>query len=227
MVFAHRMGFRAVALAAFLLLLVAVPPAAGEPADLSKLDLGGDWYVLIHYKDDRSEDRSITKFKDMGWTVEQSPNTLTWEEYPYVMFDENTELIRRHAMVEHLPWEPDESALSDLREHVDVSSRAMKRKRMTGNFEKGFRSLPPIVSGGLNTMTFTRTWTVSFAPELVRIQIVDSLSSDSDLIGAIEGATSFEITEKTNENEYRGRYDDDSRRGTFRMLRSSERRVVK
>ena len=143
------------------------------------------------------------------------------------MFDENTELIRRHAMVEHLPWEPEGSVLTELRSHIDVSSRAMKRKRMKGDFERGFRSLPPLMSGGLNMMTFTRTWTVTFKPEKVRIQVVDSLASDSEAIAEIEGATVFEITERVSEDEYRGRYDDDSRRGTFRMLRSSERRVVK
>ena len=224
-------GFVRGLLALIAIAALMLPPvsesAAAEQADLSKLDLSGDWYVLIHYKSDRSEDRSITKFKDLAWTIEQSPNTLTWEEYPYVMFDENTELIRRHAMVEHLPWEPEDSVLSGLRSQVDVSSRAMKRKRMKGSFEKGFRSLPPLMSGGLNMMTFTRTWTVVFAPEKVRVQVVDSLASDSEAIGEIEGATVFEITEKVDDDEYRGRYSADSRRGTFRMLRSSERRVVK
>ncbi|MEE2704439.1 MAG: hypothetical protein VX614_10505 [Myxococcota bacterium] len=219
-------GLVAVAAALAVILPVTVHAADGE-TDLSKLDLRGDWSVLIHSKSDRSENRSITKFKDLAWTIEQSPNTLTWEEYPYVMFGENTELVRRHAMVEHLPWEPEGSVLSKLRSHVDVSSRAMKRKRMKGNFEKGFRSLPPLMSGGLNMMTFTRTWTVTFEPEKVRVQVVDSLGSESGAIGEIEGATVFEITEKVDENEYRGRYSADSRRGTFRMLRSSERRVVK
>ena len=222
-----RRRIRLVALAAAMLVVPVFAHAAGGQTDLSKLDLGGDWYVLIHYKSDRSEDRSITKFKDLAWTIEQSPNTLTWEEYPYVMFDENTELVRRHAMVKHLPWEPEDSVLSKLRSHVDVSSRAMKRKRMKGNFEKGFRSLPPLMSGGLNILTFTRTWTVVFEPEKVRVQVIDSLASGSEAIGEIEGATVFEITEKVGENEYRGRYAADSRRGTFRMLRSSERRVVK
>ena len=39
-------------------------PARAE--DLSKLDLSGEWYVLLHYKDARSEDKSITDFKDFA-----------------------------------------------------------------------------------------------------------------------------------------------------------------
>ena len=64
----------------------ASPEAEGDTAgnDLAGVALSGDWYVLIHYKDDDSVDKSITKFRDLVWSIEQTSNTMTWEEYPYV-----------------------------------------------------------------------------------------------------------------------------------------------
>ena len=89
-----------------LLLPLALWAALAAPAradDLSKLDLTGEWYVLVHYKDARSEDKSITDFKDFGWSIEQSADKLSVEEYPYVLFDEGTEEVRRVAMRAHTP----------------------------------------------------------------------------------------------------------------------------
>ncbi len=194
--------------------------------DLTKVDLNGSWYVLIHYKDEQSEDKSITKFKDFVWTIEQTANTLTWEHYPYVLFPEDAELIRRQAMRGHTAWEPDESQWTHLKSAIDVSSRALTRKRMTGSVAQGWKSLAPLGSGGLNTMSFSRNWDVGFKPDKVSIVIVDSLSGATGL-GGIEEATTYEIRERTSPGEFRGTYEEGSKRGTFRMVRSAERRVVK
>ncbi len=211
-------------------LATASAPSRGAEGDSPGTDFGdvalsGDWYVLIHYKDDDSVDKSITKFRDLVWSIEQTPNTMTWEEYPYVMFSGDVEMYRRHAMKEHLPWEPNESSWKRIRESVDVSSRAMKRKRLTGSVGKGYESLPPLTTGGLNTMTFTQSWRIRFEKERIRIEIVDSLGG----IGfeEMEGATRYEITERKAPDELRGRFDRDTLHGTFRMVRSKERKVVK
>jgi hypothetical protein len=218
----------ALAIAWVLVTAAALSPAAeGEVSapDLSGVDLSGDWYVLIHYKDDDSADKSITKFLDLAWSIEQTANTMTWEEFPYVMFSGDTDLYRRHAMKEHLPWEPDESGWKRIRESFGVSSRAMKRKRLTGSVGEGYESLPPLTTGGFNTMTFTQSWRVRFAKERIRIEIVDSLGGVG--FEEMEGATVYEITERKAPDELRGRYDRDTRHGTFRMVRSKEREVVK
>jgi hypothetical protein len=198
-------------------------PASGK--DLSEIDLSGAWYVLIHYKDDDSVDKSITKFKDHVWSIEQTENTMTCEEYPFVVFSTDTELYRRAAMEKHLPWEPDESGWASVRESVEVSSRAMKRKRLTGSVEEGYSSLPPLETGGFNTMTFTQSWRVRFAEDSISIEIVDSLGG----IGfeSMEGATLYEINEQLAPGELRGRFNRDTLHGTFRMVRSKERKVVK
>ncbi len=209
-----------------LLLAAAAAPAADEPdRDFRQLDLSGEWYVLIHYKDERSEDESITKFKDFAWSIRQTPGLLDWESYPYVLFSDELELVRRHAMLEHLPWEPDETVWKQIRDTLDVSARAVTKKRLRGSVPEGFKSKPPR-SGGLGTLTFSRDWDVSFSEAEIRIQVIDSLSGTQGLVG-MEEATVFEIREQVAPDELRGRWQEGGRRGTFRMVRARQRRVVK
>lgn len=217
--------------AAFLVaaLIVLQAPAAGraeQAFDFSGADLTGDWYILVHYKDDRSVDKTITKFKDFAWSIAQREGGMTWEVYPYVMFGDETELLRRAAMVKHKAWEPDETLWQKIKTTINVSSRAAERKRLDGTLAKGFKSLAPIQTGGLNTMSFTRNWKVAFVPEMVKLVITDSLSGGAGL-GGMEEDTVYEITERVDGGEFRGRWDADTKRGTFRMVRSVERKVVK
>ena len=207
------------------LLLVAATEASEAELDFRKLDLSGEWYVLIHYKDQRSEDESITKFKDFAWSIRQTPELLDWESYPYVLFSDELELIRRHAMIEHLPWEPDATVWTQIRETLDVSARAMTKKRLRGSVPEGFKSKPPR-AGGLGTLTFSRDWDASFSEAEIRIQVIDSLSGTQGLAG-MEEATVFEIREQVAPDELGGRWQEGSRRGTFRMVRARQRRVVK
>jgi hypothetical protein len=204
----------------------AVAEEGREGTDLSNADLSGDWYVLIHYKDDRSEDKSIVKFKDFAWSIQQREKTITWEHYPYVVFDDETELVRRAAMTKHQNWEPDAALWEKIRASLEVSSRAADRKRLTGSTNEGFKSLAPIATGGLNTMSFTRNWDVSFKPQNVRIVITDALSGGAGLSG-MEESILYEIREKVSDDEYRGFWDGNTKRGPFRMVRSAERKVVK
>ncbi len=75
-------------------------------------------------------------------------------------------------------------------------------------------------------MSFTRNWHVTFVPEKVTLVITDSLSGGQGL-GGMEEDTLYEITERVDANEFRGRWDADTKRGSFRMVRSAERKVVK
>src|SRR5215475_2861255 len=126
-----------------LVLAVALSLAGASHAraeDLSKLDLTGEWYVLVHYKDASSEDKSITNFKDYGWSIKQDAKGIEVEEFPYVLFDEGTEEIRRAAMRGHTPWQPEGTVLDVLKQHLDVSSRAARKKSLAGDVASGMKS---------------------------------------------------------------------------------------
>jgi len=214
----------ALAAAVALLSLVLGAGSVGA-ADLSSVDLSGEWYVLVHYKDDKSEDKTLTKFKDFAWSVEQSPKKIIWMAYPYVLFNEDLEGVRREAMRRHLPWEPTPGLWDRIRSRIGVSSRAATKKTLRGSPADGFESLPPMGAGAANVMTFSVDWNVSFAPEKVRIQITDSLSGGSGL-GGMEDSTVYEITEQVADDEFRGTYAESTKHGTFRMVKSEKREVL-
>jgi len=212
-----------------LFLLATLVFLGGRPAwaeDLSKLDLTGEWYVLIHYKDARSEDKSLTNFKDFAWSIQQEPSKLSVEEFPYVLFDEGTEEVRRAAMRGHTPWQPEGIVLDHLREHVDVSSRAARKKELMGDFASGMKSGAPAgVKTG--TMNFTRNWDVTWAPAAVRIKIVDSLGGGNAMLGDMEEASNYEIGARPAPDELTGTWSEGEKSGSLRMIRAKERRVVK
>jgi len=195
--------------------------------DLSNFDLSGDWYVLIHYKDASSEDKSITKFKDFAWSIRQQPAKLELDEYPYVLFDEGTEEIRRADMRGHKPWQPEGLVLDALLQHVDVSTRAMRSKLLEGSMQAGMKSQVPNESSGSGTMSFVRNWDVSWSPTLVKISVVDSLSGGSAMLGGMEEASVFEIKERPSAGELRGTWSEGDKSGSLRMIRAKERRVLK
>jgi hypothetical protein len=204
--------------------LAGAPRAGAE--DLSKLDLTGEWYVLVHYKDASSEDKSITNFKDFGWSIKQEAKGLDVEEFPYVMFDEGTEEIRRVAMRGHTPWQPEGTVLDVLKQHMDVSSRAARKKSLSGDFASGMKSGPsgPAKSG---TVNFTRDWQVTWAPAEVKIKITDSLGGGSAMLGEMEEASVYVIQARPAADELTGTWTEGDKSGTLRMIRAKERRVVK
>jgi hypothetical protein len=200
--------------------------AEARAADLSKLDLSGEWYVLIHYKDASSEDKSLTQFKDFAWSIAQTADKLSVDEYPYVLFDAGSEEVRRVAMRAHTPWQPEGLVLDELRNHVDVSTRAMRKKELTGDVAKGMKSAEAKASGK-GTMSFSRNWDVTWSPSKVRIHIVDSLSGGNALLGEMEEAAIFEITDQPSNDELVGTWSEGEKSGSLRLIRAKERRVVK
>jgi len=206
-----------------LVALFALPAAA---ADLSKLDLSGDWYVLILYKDSRSEDKTLVHLKDLAWSVQQETGKMTVTEFPYVVFDEGSEEIRRAAMRKHESWQPEGLVLDTLKEHVDVSERAKRSKTLTGDFASGMKSSDAGGKGGGKTVDFSRNWDVTWAPAKVQIQIVDSLGGNA-MLGDMSEASVFLITDQPAAGELTGTWSEGEKSGSLRMIRAKEHRVVK
>ncbi len=201
----------------------AADPVADPAVDLSQVDLTGHWYILIHYKDDRSEDKSITKFKDTVWSIEQQGEKIKITSYPYVFFGEGDELVRRASMMEHIAWMPDERVWAEVREFVRVSERGAKVKTLRGSRETSFESNPSGGGFGMNTLTFSQNWKLTMAPELIKMEITDSLSGTGGLAGMDETIV-YQFLERVAADEFRGRYDDPTRHGKLWAVRSKERR---
>jgi len=210
------------------LLVTAVFLAAqlARAGDLSKLDLTGEWYVLVTYKDTRSENKDLIHFKDYGWSIQQEPSRLIVEEFPYVLFDEGTEGVRKAAMRGHTGWAPEGVILDNLREHVDVSSRAARKKQLSGDLASGMKSGAD-VGAKTGNMSFSRNWEVTWSPAKVRIQILDSLGGGNAMLGDMEEASVYEVTAQPSPGELTGTWAEGDKSGTLRLIRAKERRVVK
>ncbi len=151
---------------------------------------------------------------------------LAIDEFPFVIFDETTEEVRRKALTGHTQWEPQGLVLEALREHVDVGGMAMRRKKLYGSRSTGFRS-EPAGAGGLRTLTYSRNWTIELAADRLRVEIIDSLSSASELFGDVEEAIVYEFTQITPRGDLLGTYREGHKNGTARLIRCKQRRVVK
>jgi len=224
---------RMVFLASLLLIAQATPGSAGpvqaesgDSVDLQRRNLTGEWYVLIHYKDDQSVDKTITRFKDFAWSVKQTAKGIDWQYFPYVLFSEEVEEVRRDAMTRPLPWEPDAALWQQIRQQIGVSPRATTRKHLSGNVHDGFKTGSGAVSSGRRTLTFSRNWDVRFEKSRIVIRILDALSGGAGLAG-MEEATVFRIEQAVDDDEFRGHWHEGTRHGEFRMVRVRERKVLK
>jgi hypothetical protein len=214
-------------LLAWLALLVWIVPLRGAGAEGAPplLDLSGEWYVIVHYRDGRGPEAEGVHFRDFAWSIEQGERELLVRSYPYVVFDDELEEVRKAYMRAAESWDPDPATLARLRRELTVSPRAATRERLVGSREAGFRSPPSTAGAGANTLTFTRDWSVSFDPGRVRVQIDDALGGSAGLEEMRETAL-YEIRDRIDPGELRGVYREGALEGTFRMLRSRERRVV-
>ena len=104
-----------------------------------------------------------------------------------------------------------------------MSDRGAKVKTLKGSRADGFESNPSSGGFGLNTLTFTQNWKIAFAPEEIRIEIIDSLSGGGGLEG-MDDSVVYRVTERVSDTELRGRYDDATRHGELWMVRSKQRR---
>jgi hypothetical protein len=129
-------------------------------------------------------------------------------------------------MMNHIAWQPDDRIWGQIREYVSVSSRGSKVKTLRGSRADGFESNPSGGGFGANTLTFSQNWTMTFAPEEIRVEIVDSLSGSGGLAGMDESIV-YRMTKRVGADELHGRYDDATRHGELWMVRSVERRGQK
>ena len=194
--------------------------------DFTAFDPTGDWYVLLRYTDDRSEE-GVQHFKDFAWHIEKTSRGYAIDEHPYVIFDEQTEEQRRAAMRGHTGWIPEGLVLERLHESVDVASRATRTKRVSGSLEKGFKSGEAGAGSGAMSMTFSRDWTLEFSKERLRVQIIDSLSGSDDMLGEMEEAIVYELDQRVSEREFTGPYREGHKKGTVTLIRADQRTIVK
>jgi len=207
-------------------LLLAAAPAAAEPVDLL-----GTWHVLVHYTDDHSARPEALRWEDHVWVFEKAGTRLQWTDYPIVVFrDESGRFealgTNRARRIVHA-WEPNEGQAAQIASGLEVNPRGSKSKTLRGSDEQGWRSQSRPAPTSVTVVTYTEHWSIAGAPQRPVFERHDVLGSPS--AEGMDGRTRFTTTEiDPGAGVLRGRFErDDSRRGTFRMLRAGPVEGVK
>jgi hypothetical protein len=204
--------------------------AAGSVrAESPAVDLRGTWHVLIHFTDDHTHDRTQMRWDDRVWVFEEAGSRLKWTEYAIVVFRDQRGRFEatgtsRAARVLHA-WEPNESQRAQIAAGVPVSDRGRKNKTLRRRGDD-WQSTNRATAASASIVSYVENWSIrdpSGKPTFRREDVLGSAESES-----LEGVTQYTTTAVLDGgNELRGTFvRDESRRGTFRMVRSGDTKAL-
>ena len=199
----------------------AVPASPGtDPA--GPVSLEGDWYVLVHYRDEGSDDGQ-QYWDDEIWRFARRGGRLSWSLHPHVSLRDTT------GRTETLPsgeeartvgaWSPSPAQLEEIRSALELDGHESRAKSLRGSPESGWRSTGALRSQSASMIAYHESWSIEAPrdkPVFARVDTMGSARTDT-----AEGRTAFETSEVLDGgNELRGVYERDGRlRGRFRMIR--------
>ncbi len=209
-----------------LALLLAAPAAAELP------DLVGTWHVLVHYKDKGTPNSDTPRWEDRVWRFSMDGDRLLWEDYPIVVFDDQTGRFepgpggRMSRVLAY--WEPNANQRREIAEGLAINQRGSRTKTLRGSAAKGWTSARRKRGySSARFITFEETWSIETKgglPVFIRDDVLGNAATES-----MEGRTLY-ATEAIEEggDVLRGVFDrdDGTRHGTFRMTRAGTAKAV-
>jgi hypothetical protein len=191
------------------------------------VELDGYWYVLVHYQDSASNKPEAWRWDDRVWRFVSKDGRLEWTEYPIVSFQNETgrfeALSGNRAARVVAAWEPNADQLADIKDGLAANSRGVKTKTLRSDGDaSAWTSGEGAGPDSAMVITYSETWSIEGLPDAPIFTRDDSMGGAS--AEAMEGRTQYR-TESVLENgeELRGGFDrDGTRKGRFRMIRSSE-----
>ncbi len=214
-----------------LALAVAFTLAVGSArAESEAVDLIGSWHVLIHFTDDHTHDPTQMRWDDRVWVFEKAGSRLRWSEYPIVVFHDRTGRFEsrgavRAARVLH-GWEPNEAQRAEIAKGIPVGQRGSKQKTLRKRGDD-WQSANRSTAASASIVSYVEHWSISDPtgkPTFRREDVLGSAETEG-----LEGVTQYTTTEVLDGGDrLRGSFSrDESRRGTFRMVRSGATRELK
>jgi hypothetical protein len=188
------------------------------------VDLSGTWYVLVHYRDAASAHPDRERWEDRVWVFAREHTGLRWSEYPVVLFEDESGRFERSAGGQSARtlrfWEPSPAQRAEIANGLQVAARGARHKTLRGSDAAGWASAPPRSAGSASALTYSEIWRVESASELPVFDRSDALGGA--VTESLEGRTRYETVSVRGDGVLlEGRYErDDTRRGTFRMMRS-------
>jgi len=218
--------------AALAVLLLLASPALAEPAaegSEDELDLVGTWYVRVHYTDADAAYPEREHWEDRLWVFERSGSRLRWTDYPIVVFSDTTGRFERssHGLrrVVHA-WTPNTGQREQIEAGLEFNTRGAKTKTLRRQRDGSWQSASARQAMSASVVGYHETWTIEGlpdAPVFRRDDVLGSLRAES-----MSGRTTYATEEiSPGGSRLRGSYArDESRRGSFRMMRSGEAKSV-
>jgi murein DD-endopeptidase MepM/ murein hydrolase activator NlpD len=211
-------------------LAAALQVGIASAVSAAQVDLEGTWHVLVHYRDASAANAETERWEDRLWVFEPSGDRLRWKEYPIVVFDDETGRFERragsgqYARVLHA-WEPSPGQLVNLRAGLAANDRGSQTKSLRRRGD-AWSSESRANATGSSVVTYQESWSIGDPDGLPVFEQVDVLGSES--AESAEGRTVLRTEQVLEEGALLvGSYDrDGTRRGTFQMRRSGERREL-
>jgi hypothetical protein len=219
-------------------LFVAVQAGATEsPTEASPAAIGleGEWYVLVHYRDENAADPRIVQWRDRVWRFERerrgsdSPQeSLRWTILDGVTFRDPRgrfeELDGGRSARSLGAWQPDAAQLAEIREGLRVDDQAARSKTLRRSPQGGYRSSGARSPRSSSTIGYEELWAIEGppgAPVFVRDDAMGAGRTD-ELLGRTR-FTTREVARDGDELEVSGDFEQDGElAGQFRMLRMGE-----
>jgi hypothetical protein len=214
-----------------LALAVALALTVGSArAESEAVDLIGTGHGLIQFTDDHTHDPTLMRWDDRVWEFEKAGSRLRWSEYPIVVFRDRTGRFEsrgavRAARVLH-GWEPNEAQRAEIAKGIPVGKRGSKQKTLRKRGDD-WQSASRSTAASASIVSYVEHWSISDPtgkPTFRREDVLGSAETEG-----LEGVTQYTTTEVLDDGDrLRGSFSrDESRRGTFRMVRSGATRELK
>ena len=200
-------------------------------ASASGVELTGAWHVLVHYTDADSGSPEQPRWEDEVWVFEQRDGRLHWTAYPIAVFEDETGRFEpdpagRYARIPHF-WQPNAAQRADIADGLRVNPRGARRKTLRGSPAEGWSSAPAGAAPSVSVLTYAEVWRIAGPTELPVFSRTDSLSGAG--ADGLEGLTRFATRAVREDGDLlEGSFErDDTRSGSFRMLRCGEAEVLR
>lgn len=206
---------------------VALSAHAGDAAP-EAVDLVGTWYVLAHYRDSATANPDAYRWDDRVWVFEMKGSRLSWTEYPIVVFNDESGRFEMQAGGVRgrvlAAWEPSRGQMMQIRKGLEINPRGSKTKTLRGSSERGWESFGQQRAMSASSIGYSEKWRITRVLELPTFERLDTLGSVR--AETIDGLTRWATSEIVG-GELRGEFQrDESRRGSFRMMRAGRVKSV-
>jgi hypothetical protein len=220
---------------------------AGEPStgsgERSRLELGGAWHLLVHYRESPSDpsepfERADELPRDGGgeeqwedriWRFEATGTRLRWTDYAVAIFANTTgrfqEIAGRTALTRQF-WRPDAQQLEEIAAGLRTRSDQARTKTLRAGTGASYRSGGGLRVQSTSVIGYQEDWEIEALDGLPIFTQTASMSSGRS--DDLEGRTQYRVSEIRDDGRLLiGDYGrDDRRRGRFELRRTGRLELV-